>query len=473
MNQNIQQEIQRIFKIQQSGSSKINRTNEEERIELLMRIDKYLNNSHNRQNLYGALYRDLHKPEVEAIATEIGIVQSHISYVCKQLKNWMKPKYVPSPLPLVGTKSSIHYESRGVVLIISPWNYPFNLSIVPLIYAIAAGNSVIIKPSEISTNTSSYIKQMISNIFDESEVAVFEGDGKVAQELLDKPFNHIFFTGSPEVGKIVMCKAAQHLTSVTLELGGKSPAIVDETADVKKIARKAAWAKSINNGQTCISPDYLILQESIFDEFIEEYRKAIKEFYDSDGSGIAKSPDYCRIINKQHFQRLNNLFNDAIDKGALVLLGGEFDENDRYVSPTLLYNMSEEMNIMNEEVFGPLLPVLAYRDKSEAVEIIRKRPKPLTLYIASSSSLNIDYFIKETSAGGTVINDYMLGYSNPNLPFGGVNDSGLGKTLGFRGFREFSNERSVIHRRWGSLSLLYPPYSKKILWIIQKIYRFF
>jgi aldehyde dehydrogenase (NAD+) len=465
------EEIRRVFNLQQAKWPQLARLGASERIERLVRIDNYLRDEKHLSELCQAMHKDFCKPEVEVIATEVGVVQAQISHVKKHLQRWMKPRRVPTPLPLIGTRSHIRYEPRGVVLIISPWNFPLNLSLVPLVYAIAAGNAVMLKPSEISAHTSSFIKRMIDELFEESEVAVFEGDASVAGSLLDQPFNHIFFTGSPKVGKIVMTEAARHLCSVTLELGGKSPAIIDETADINRIARRAAWAKSVNNGQTCITPDYIFLHESIKESFILEFRTALQQLYDPDGRGIKQSPDYCRIVSDAHFMRLRSLYKDALSKGAGVLAGGEFDESERFISPTLLDGITEDMDIMQEEIFGPLLPVLTYSDRTEVKNIINRLPRPLTLYIASRKKSNIEYFMESVSAGGTVINDYMLGYSNPSLPFGGINSSGIGRSLGFHCFTGFSNERSVIHRRWGSLSMIHPPYNDRVRKLIKTLYR--
>lgn len=464
-------DIQKIFKLQQAHAPDIALMGYHERMERLLRIDNYLKDESRVAELCEAMYKDFRKHEVEVIATEVGVVQAQISHVRKMLRSWLKPQKIKTPLPMLGTSSYIIHEPKGVVLIMAPWNYPFNLSFVPLVYAIASGNAAIVKPSEISVNTSAFIAKMINELFDESEVAVFEGGPSVAQELLKQPFNHMFFTGSPQVGKIVMRAAAEHLASVTLELGGKSPAIVDQSADVRKAARGIAWSKLVNNGQTCLTPDHLILHESIRDSFIEEFKLAVQDFYDPCGKGVEHSPDYCRIINDFHYQRLKALYDDAISKGANVLIGAEFNDSECFISPTLLGNISDDMDLMKEEIFGPVLPFVVYSKRSEARDIILSRPKPLTLYIASKDEGNIDYFMKETSAGGTVINDYMLGYSNPYLPFGGVNDSGIGKSIGVHAFKSFSNERSVIRRKWGSLSMLYPPYNDRVRSLIKLIYR--
>lgn len=467
----MQQEIERVFNLQQDHWPQLARLEASKRIERLERIDNYLRDERHLSELCLAMHKDFRKPEVEVIATEVGVVQAQISHIKKHLHRWMKPRRVPTPLPLIGTRSHIRYEPRGVVLIISPWNFPLNLSLVPLVYALAAGNTVMLKPSEISSHTSAFIKRMMDDIFSENEVAVFEGDSSVAGSLLDQPFNHIFFTGSPKVGRIVMTEAARHLCSVTLELGGKSPAIVDETADISRIARRAAWAKFINNGQTCITPDYILLHESIRKPFIREFGTAIQRLYDPEGRGIKQSPDYCRIVSDAHFMRLKSLYEDALSRGAGVLAGGEFDESDLFISPTLLDGITEDMNIMQEEIFGPLLPVLTYSDRTEVRDIISRLPRPLTMYIASRNKSNIKYFVENISAGGTVINDYMLGYSNPSLPFGGISNSGIGRSLGFHCFAGFSNERSVIHRRWGTLSMIHPPYNDRVRRLIKTLYR--
>ncbi|WP_406657645.1 aldehyde dehydrogenase family protein [Methanolobus sp. ZRKC2] len=467
----MQPDIETVFRIQKDNCPILALTDAKERMERLLRIDNYLRDPDNLEELFEALYNDLRKPKVEAIATEIGVVQSQIAYLKKNLSKWCRDHKVPTPLPLIGTRSYVRYEAKGVVLIMSPWNFPLNLSLVPLVYAIAAGNAVILKPSEISSHTSAYIKKMIGKLFDWEEIAVIEGDASVASRLLELPFNHIFFTGSPGVGKIVMGRAAEHLTSVTLELGGKSPAIIDETANVPKIARRLAWAKSINCGQTCVTPDYLIIHESIRDEFIKEFTSSITEFYNNSGEGTENSPDYCRIINDHHFRRLKFLYEDALGKGACVVSGGDFDEHDCFIAPTLLDNVSEEMNIMQEEIFGPLLPIITYNNRFIVNQIIHRNPNPLMLYIASNNRDNVRYFMDWNHAGGTVINDYMLGYSNPDLPFGGNNNSGMGRSLGFHCFMEFSNKRSVIHRKWGSMGMIYPPYSDRVRQLIKMMYR--
>ena len=465
-------DIDVLFNQQKENQNNIKNSDSGQRIQKLELIENYLNNEKNLDQLYHAMYTDLKKPKAEILISETGIIHAHLSFVKKNLKKWMKPEKVSRPLSLLGTKSHIQYEPKGITLIISPWNYPLNLSIVPLIYALSAGNSIVLKPSEISSSTSRFIKKMITDLFDEKEVAVVEGGSNIAQELLGKPFDHIFFTGSPQIGKIVMSEAAKNLSSVTLELGGKSPSIIDETADLSGISEKCTWAKFINTGQSCIAPDYLILKDVVYNDFLENMIYSIEKLYSAQ-ENIKMSSDYGRIINEKHFKRLESMFNDALEKGAHVVYGGEFDESSLYISPTILDNVSEDMEIMNDEIFGPILPVIKYSSTSEACDIVSRRPKPLTMYIASKDKKNINYLINHTTAGGSVINDYMLGYSNPNLPFGGVNNSGIGKSFGFHGFVEFSNQRSIIHRKWGNLNLIYPPYSEKKLEKLKEIHKWF
>lgn len=473
INDQIRTQITDVFQKQQAYAPQLVHTTAKARLEKLERIERYLRDESNLKRLFKAMHHDLRKPEVEVIASETGVIESHIKHVRSYLKRWMAPKKVPTPLMMIGTSSYIYYEPKGVSLIMAPWNYPLNLALVPMVYAIAAGNTVVLKPSEISRHTSAYIKRMMEELYDEREVAVFEGDASVAQSLLDQPFNHMFFTGSPQIGKVVMKAAAEHLASVTLELGGKSPAIVDPSANLATIAERTVWSKSINAGQTCIAPDYLIVHESVKEKFIEEYRRAVHNLFDPKGEGVQTSPDYCRIISDKHFGRIKELLNDAVEKGADIAVGGQHDESDRFIAPTLLTDVTEEMEVMEEEIFGPLMPLVTYRDREEIIDIVRRRPKPLTLYIASNDKDNIRYILENTSAGGTIINEYLLGYSNPHLPFGGVNNSGIGKSLGYHGFVEFSNERGVIKRNWGTLKFIYPPYTDWIRKTVERIYKWF
>jgi aldehyde dehydrogenase (NAD+) len=375
----------------------------------------------------------------------------------------MKPQLVSTPLMLLGTKGLVQYEAKGLCLIISPWNYPFNLSICPLVHAIAAGNAVILKPSELSPATAAFIQKMISSLFDKSEVAVFEGDATVSTFLLEQKFDHIFFTGSPAIGKVVMTAASNHLTSVTLELGGKSPAIVGPEVNVEEAAAKVAWGKFLNNGQTCIAPDYLYLHEKNYFSFLKALESTVESFY---GKNIAKSADYGRIVNRRHFDRIVSLIEDAKDKGAQVLFGGKTDADDCFIEPTVLVNCTPEMRIMQEEIFGPILPVMSYQDEFQVTSTIRQGDKPLALYVFSTNTEFNQYILDHTSSGTSVVNDCLIQFGHNELPFGGVNHSGIGKSGGHYGFVEFSNQKSVVIQRTNLLKNFYPPYGAKVRWMI-------
>jgi aldehyde dehydrogenase (NAD+) len=463
-------QLSEVFDRQRDHAPRQALTTAHERIERLQRIERYISDPQHEAALVEALQQDFRKPPAETIISETGVVFQHLKFARRHLRRWMQPEKVATPVLMLGTRNYIHFEPKGVCLIMAPWNYPFNLSILPLIYAIAAGNTVILKPSEISAHTSRFIQQMISDLFPPEEVAVVEGDAEVAQALLELPFNHIFFTGSPQIGKVVMKAASRHLSSVTLELGGKSPAIIDPSVDLKKVARQTLWGKCLNAGQTCIAPDYLIVHHSRKDDFIRAYREAVEEFYSAE---VVASPDFARIISDKHFQRIRGLLDDAISKGAQVVVGGETDAPTRYIAPTLLSEVTEEMTIMEEEIFGPVLPLLTYQTTEDIIRMVNRRPKPLTLYIQSKRRVFIEEIVRNTSAGGTVINDYLLGYGNPNLPFGGVNNSGIGKSLGFHGFREFSNERGVNHRLFGEVSFLFPPYGPRLKQMVNFLFKRF
>jgi aldehyde dehydrogenase (NAD+) len=379
------------------------------------------------------------------------------------LKSWMKSTTVSTPLMLLGTKGEVQYEAKGLCLIISPWNYPLNLSICPLIHAVAAGNAVILKPSELSPATSAFIQKMISTLFDRSEVAVFEGDAEVSTLLLAQKFDHIFFTGSPAIGKVVMAAAAKHLTSVTLELGGKSPAIVGSEVQVDEAAAKIAWGKFLNNGQTCIAPDYLYLHEKNYYSFLKALEQTVDNFY---GKDIQSSPDYARIVNRRHFDRMVSLLEDAKEKGATVLFGGQVDPSDNFISPTVLLNCTPDMRILQEEIFGPILPVISYSDEISITEQIRLGDKPLALYVFSSDAVFTDYILTHTTSGTSVVNDCLIQFGHNELPFGGVNHSGIGKSGGHYGFIEFSNQKSVVTQRTNFVKYFYPPYGLKVRWMI-------
>ena len=387
MNETIstEQAIEKVLFLQKLSCQRLKNSTAEERIAKLKSIEKYMLSHKNE--LYDALFDDFKKPSSEVVIGELLGVKREIAHIISHLKSWMQPRKVGTPLLLLGTKGYIMSEAKGLCLIIAPWNYPFNLAINPLVHAIAAGNAVILKPSELSPNTSSFIKKMIVSLFDESEVAVFEGDAEVSTHLLEQKFDHIFFTGSPAIVKVVMRAAAKHLTSVTLELGGKSPAIIDSNVDILPTAKKIAWGKFLNNGQTCIAPDYLFVHEKVYYSFIGALEETIKLFYDQDNKGIKNSSDYARIVNVKHFNRICHLLDDAKSKGATVIYGGEMDESSCFIGPTLLANCTDDMLIMQEEIFGPILPILTFKEETEVVTKLLKEEKPLALYVFSKDTL--------------------------------------------------------------------------------------
>jgi aldehyde dehydrogenase (NAD+) len=384
----------------------------------------------------------------------------------------MRPHKVATPISQTGTSSYIHYEPKGVALIISPWNFPFNLTLGPLVSAIAAGNCVMIKPSEYTPHSSALMKKIIDGLFDESEVALIEGDVTVATELLKLPFNHIFFTGSPDIGKVVMKAAAEHLTSVTLELGGKCPTIVDETADLKTAARRIAFNKWFNNGQVCIAVDYVLVHESIADKFMEALKSMLTRYYGDDPS---MSESYNRMVDHRHFQRVEGYFKDALSKGATVAFGGNSKSEQDFFAPTIMTNIPGNCDLWEKEIFGPILPFITYSDLKEAIDRINAREKPLAMYIFSKNKKNIDRIIRNTRAGATCVNHAGLHFFNDNLPFGGVNNSGFGKSNGFFGFKAFSNERAVL-KQWApinGLDGLAPPYTPRKQKLIDLIIKWF
>lgn len=406
-----------------------------------------------------ALHADFRKPESEVRLTEIFPVYQEISHAKRHLRAWMRPRPVPASLGMFGTAAEVRYQPKGVCLIIAPWNYPLNLSFGPLASALAAGNSVILKPSELTPATSALIREMVEETFPQDQVVVCEGDAAVSRALLDLPFDHIFFTGSPQVGKIVMAAAAKHLTSVTLELGGKSPTIVDATANIEDAAKKIVWGKFSNNGQTCIAPDHIYVARSRAQALADAMRRQIARTYGRSDAERKSGPDYGRIVNPRHFERLSALTDDATSQGATILEGGARDPSQNYFSPTLLGGTTPEMAISREEIFGPVLPIIEYDDIDGVVDAINAGPKPLALYIFSKSAASWRDIIDRTSSGGVCINHNVVHFLHPNLPFGGVNNSGLGNAHGFYGFKAFSHERAILRDRFSILALLFPPYT--------------
>lgn len=466
----IENEINRVFNSQKENKQKLKQHSAKERIQ---RLKKLLNCMIKYEDeIARAIYMDFKKPEEEVLLTEIYPVKMEINAAIKNLHKWMKAKKVRNHISQFGSKSSIRYEPMGVSLIISPWNFPFNLTFDPLVSAIAAGNAVIIKPSEFSPNTTAFMKMMLSEIFCENEVYVFEGDYTVSKLLLEKPFDNIFFTGSPGVGKIVMEAASKNLARVTLELGGKSPVIIDKSADIEVAASRIAWGKCLNAGQICVAPDYVLIPYDKKDEFISSMKNFIAKYYgelDKQEGFI----DFCRIINKKHYLRIKGLIEEAVNLGSKLEFGGCFDEKDNFISPTIISNIPEGCKILEEEIFGPVLPVIIYNNIKDAIAYVNSKPKPLALYIFSKDSMISDYILANTDSGDVLINDVVVHVANCNLPFGGINNSGIGKCHGYHGFMAFTHERSCQRQAKKSvMSMLYPPFEKKAS-LIKKIIKYF
>lgn len=443
-----------IFDAQQSSFLRHGAPSYAQRKATLKRLLKAVQD--HERDIVAALKADLQKPEVETLVSEILTVTEDIRHTLSNLKRYMKPKRALPSLMMAGTQAWVHREPMGVVLIISPWNYPFNLCMIPLVSALAAGNRVIVKPSELAPSTSALVKKMLGELFQEDEVAVVEGGVEVSTELLTLPFDHVFFTGSPRVGKIVMEAAAKNLTSVTLELGGKSPMIVDATADLELSARKLVWGKCFNAGQTCIAPDYVLVHGSVHDRFVALVKEQLKE-------RITTAKDLASIVTPRHRDRLQGLIDEAVSQGATAF-SHEVGGSPTHLNPTVLTNVTPEMTVMTEEIFGPVIPILAWSDEAAMVAHIRALPDPLALYIFSRDRAFADRVIARTAAGATCINDVMAHFSHPNLPFGGVNGSGIGKSHGEYGFVAFSNERAILKPRFGidGFKILLPPYGNAI-----------
>lgn len=454
----MQKSITEIFELQKVHSISLRSTDATERKKKLKKLKLLI--QENEALIFDALQNDLRKSEFEAALTELYFVYAEIDFAIKNLSSWMRPVKVSAGMSSFFSKNRIFYEPKGVSLIIAPWNYPFQLLMAPLVSAIAAGNCAILKPSEFSVKTSSLLLKLISENFDPAEVACFVGDIKVSEALLDLPFDHIFFTGSPKVGKLVMSAAAKHLSSITLELGGKSPAIIADHVNLEKAAERIVWGKFLNSGQTCISPDYVLINAKQEQEFLEVVSKKIDRLFYKDG--VLDKSSYAKIISINHYQRLKSLRDNAVKDGALILKGGPDSDEDQTIQPCLLSKVSLDSELMKEEIFGPLLPVIPYESIDKVIDFINQRPKPLALYIFSESDSLTQSIIKKTSAGGTCVNDVLVHISNPSLPFGGIGNSGMGSCHGFYGFKAFSHERSIMFQSKINFSkMAYPPYSEK------------
>lgn len=431
-----------VFQSQQRKALQLKKSAAEERIAKLFEFKDSINKK--TDDIKKALYNDLKKPVDEALL-EIGLITNEIDFVATHLESWMKPQVVPTPEDLGGeaSVSKIILEPKGVCLFLTLWNYPVLLPLKPLVSCLAAGNTVIIKPSELTPHSSKIIKEIIESVFPKDEVFVMEGGADVASELLDLPFNHIFYTGGTRVGKIVMKAAANHMASVTLELGGKCPSIMDDSADFADAASKIVWTKFLNCGQACIATDYILVSEKRKNEFVGHLKAEIEKVYGTDGPGI-ESSSYGRIINNNHYRRIKSLLDDALENGATLVTGGKSDDAEYYISPTLLDNVNPDFAIMKEEIFGPLLPVLTYKTLDDAIDFVNQRDQPLGLYVFSKDKTAAEKIINSTTAGGSVINHSLVHYLSSFLPFGGIGNSGIGRGNGYFGFLDFSNQRPVL-----------------------------
>ena len=412
----------------------------------------------NEQEFFQALHADFQKPAFETFETELMMIYQEIDHLLSNISGWTSPKKVSGSWITFPSKNYIHSQPYGVSLIIGAWNYPLQLTINPALGSIAAGNCTILKPSEIASNTAGLLANIINNNFDAGFLHVVEGNAKVTQSLLHQPLDYIFFTGSKRVGKIVMKAAAEQLTPLTLELGGKSPAIVDRSADLQLAAKRIAWGKFINAGQTCVSPDYVYVHENDCDRFCELVHHYIKSFYGDDPS---QSPDYARIINQKHFNRLVELIDSS-----KVRYGGRTITNERYIEPTVLADISWDNNIMQEEIFGPLLPVLSYRDMGDVISAVNANPRPLALYLFTTDKSLEQRIINNVPFGGGCINDTISHLANLDLPFGGIGQSGFGNYHGKASFDTFSQKKSIMKKgTWLDIPLRYPPYEDKFEWL--------
>lgn len=428
-------------------------------------VDKRIDNLKKLKNvikkyedeIIDALNKDLGKHIFEAYSNEVGFVYGSIDFAIKNLKSWTKVRKVKNDAAQLPGKSYIYKSPYGAVLIIGPYNYPFQLTIEPLIGAIAGGNTVILKPSEYATATEVMVEKIIKETFAEEYIAVIAGDYKVNSELLDLQFDYIFFTGSVNVGKIVMEKASKHLTPVTLELGGKSPVIVDNTANLKISAKRILWGKLTNSGQTCVAPDYVLAHEHIYEELIDEFKNIINEFY---GQDIKSNKEFGRIINERHMNRLNNILEQDKEK---IVVGGDVDFDQRYISPTILRDVTLNDSVMSDEIFGPILPVIKYKDMEDLKYYISKHKNPLALYVFSEDEYFCEDVITRFSFGGGCVNDTISHVASVHLPFGGVGTSGMGNYHGKASFDTFTHTKSIVKKSTKiDLKLVFPPYKEKV-----------
>ncbi|MFI4979208.1 MAG: aldehyde dehydrogenase family protein [Nevskiales bacterium] len=417
------------------------------------------------------------RPKIhEAVRKELGLcdtdidaqllmVKAECEFIIKHLAQWMRRQPVKGSLMTLGKKSYIQYEPKGVVLNLATWNAPYAISFVPALGAIAGGNGVIIKPSELAPHSAQVIADIVRAALPEDEATVLQGGPEVAQELLAQPFNHIFYIGGHQVGRLVMRAAAEYFASITLEMGGKNPTIVDASADIEDAARKISWGRLSNAGQVCIAPDYALVHESVQQPFVEALKRSMTAMYNADGKGFDRSPEYPRIINQRHFERIRDLIEDARAKGATIAFGGDYKAEERFIAPTVITNVTDDMKIMHDEIFGPVIAVVPFRQREDVLRMVRSKPKPLALYVYAKDRTEIEYYLRHTTSGSTVVNHNMIqSGTNPCLPFGGVNASGIGRLGGWYTFNETSNARAVVEEGPPldkNPNAFFPPYTDK------------
>ncbi len=455
-------DIQAIFENLKANQFNVGRTTVRARIAKLKRFHATM--LHFQEEINEAMWADFRKSPTEVAISEIGVVNTEIRHAIRNLRTWLTPKRVGMPLMMIGTRSEIRYEPKGVCLIIAPWNFPFCLSLAPVALAVAAGNVVVLKPSEMAPHSSAVMKKIIEAVFPANEVAVVEGAVEESTQLLALPFNHIFFTGSPQVGKIVMRAAAEHLASVTLELGGKSPVIVDETANLNLAAAQISWINAMNAGQICIAPDYVLVHENVKEALLLKLKEKSEKFYGNTPEARATTPDYARLSTDRHFSRVKALLDDALAQGAQLVFGGNTNAAERYIEPTLLDHVPEHAKIWKEEVFGPVLPIRTFKHIEEVIEYVNKDERPLAMYIFSARKRFIEQIFAETRSGGVAANECAIQFYHNDLPFGGSNNSGTGKGHGEFGFMEFINQRGITfqNRIFPHTLLFMPPYGGKL-----------
>lgn len=414
-----------------------------------------------------ALHEDLNKAPFEAYVTEISIVLEEISFTLKHLSSWAKPKKVKTPIAHFPSKSMKYFDPYGVTLIMAPWNYPFQLTLAPLVGSICGGNCTFLKPSNYSPATSAIITKIITETFPEEYVAVIEGGREANTSLLQQKFDYIFFTGGVTVGKLVMEAASNYLTPISLELGGKSPCIVDETANISLAAKRIMWGKYVNAGQTCVAPDYVLVHETVKEQLITEMKKWLVTFF---GNDPVHNPDFPKIITEKHFQRLSALIDNSNATNGKIVVGGNTNPETRHIAPTILDSPTPDSPVMADEIFGPILPILSVKNLDEVISFVRNRPKPLALYYFTTNKQNEERIINTLSYGGGCINDVLVHLATSYMPFGGVGNSGMGSYHGKQSFITFTHEKSVLKKaNWLDINLRYAPYTKEKMNIINKI----